>query len=78
MNQKIKLIWDFKGNDAKAIAEHHQLHLQEFGLKEKLPILAVGIEALHPTHFIAFLIVYESQVILVRDALLPNRAEIVE
>ena len=36
MNQKIKLIWDFKGEDAKKIAEHHQIHLKEFGLKESI------------------------------------------
>lgn len=78
MNRKIKLIWDFKGEDAKAIAEHHQLHLEEFGLKEHLPILSSGVEELNSIHFIAFLIVNETQVIIVRDALLPHRAEIIE
>ncbi len=78
MNQKIKLIWDFKGEDAKKIAEHHQIHLKEFGLKENLPILAFGVAEINPIHFIAFLIVNEAQVIVVRDALLPHRAEIVE
>ena len=78
MNRKIKLIWDFKGEDAQKIAEHHQIHLQEFGVKENLPILAFGIESLNPQHYIAFLIVYETQVVLLRDTLLPNRAEIAE
>ena len=78
MNQKIKLIWDFKGNDAKKIAEHHQVHLEEFWAKEKILTLDFGVEEISNIHFIAFVIVYESQVIIIRDALLPNRAVIVK
>ena len=29
-NRKIKLIWDFRGPDAQATAEHHTIHLRFF------------------------------------------------
>ena len=36
MNRKIKLIWDFRGQEAQKIAEHHAIHLEEFAVKENL------------------------------------------
>lgn len=78
MERTIKLIWDFNGDDAIHFAEHHKEHLSEFAHKEKLLLKESGIEQLSPTHVIAYLLVNESQVYTVRDALKPKRAEIVE
>jgi len=36
MDRKIKLLWDFRGEDAKEIAKHHTIHLKEFATLEKL------------------------------------------
>ena len=78
MNRKIKLIWDFKGDDGKKTAEHHVIHLKEFDTKENLNSIDFGIETINELHSIAFMTVNESIVFKVRDALLPHRAEIVE
>ena len=72
----IKLIWDFKGDDAEQTAEHHIIHLKEFSIKEKLILNTTGVETLNEFHSIAFLNVMESEVFKVRDALIPHRAEI--
>lgn len=75
-NRTIKLIWDFKGDEAEKTAEHHTIHLKEFSIKEKLILSDVGVEKISEYHFIAFLNVMESEVYTVRDALIPHRAEI--
>lgn len=76
MHPKIKLIWDFKGNEAKEIAKHHVIHLNEFTTKEKISNISAGIEVVSDIYCIAFLVVNEQDVIIVRDALKPHRGEI--
>jgi len=73
--KKLKLIWDFHGPDAQKIAEHHEIHLKEFIAKEKLPLEITGVEKISDLHSIAFLVVYENEMIVVRDALKPHRGE---
>lgn len=76
-NRKIKVIWDFKGDDAMQTAEHHIIHLEEFSIKENLILSEVGVEKISPLHYIAYLNVMESEVYTVRDALIPHRAEVI-
>ena len=76
MNRQIKLIWDFKGPNALHIAQHHEIHLQEFISIEKLPIHTTGFSSLNEMHSIAWMVVNESYMISVRDALKPHRGEI--
>lgn len=78
MNRTIKLIWDFKGEDAEQTAKHHVIHLKEFASKENLTKNEAGIEKLNDSHTIAYMLVKENEVFSVRDALIPHRAEIVE
>ena len=33
MSRKIKLLWDFRGPDAKETAKHHTIHLKDFATK---------------------------------------------
>jgi hypothetical protein len=75
MEKKLKLIWDFYGPDAQKIAEHHEIHLKEFIQKEKLKNQITGVESQNENQSIAFLVVNESEMILVRDTLKPNRGE---
>lgn len=77
INRKIKVIWDFKGEDAEQTAQHHSIHLKDFSIKEKLSLNEVGVNNLTEFHSIAFLNVMENEVLKVRDALIPDRAEIV-
>lgn len=73
--KKLKLIWDFHGPDAQKIAEHHEIHLKEFIAKENLPLEITGTEQISDLQSIAFLVVYENEMLPVRDALKPHRGE---
>ena len=73
MDQKIKLIWDFRGPDAQAFAEHHAVHLKEFAIKEKLSLNETECLCETEGHWVACLFVTENEMIVVRDALRPHR-----
>jgi hypothetical protein len=76
MERKIKLIWDFRGPAAAKTAEHHEIHLKEYIITEKLPLNITGFEIINEMHTIAFMVVTDENMILVRDALKPHRAEL--
>jgi hypothetical protein len=72
----IKLIWDFRGQDAFKIAQHHEIHLKEYIVKENLDLNVTGFESKNEWHAIAFMVVVRTNMIAVRDALKPHRAEL--
>lgn len=74
--RKLKLIWDFRGPDARKIAEHHEIHLKEYILLEKLNITLTGTDNLSDLHTIAFLVVDEDKMKPIRDALKPHRGQV--
>lgn len=74
--RKLKLIWDFKGPGAERTAEHHALHLKEFIQSNKLSLNITGFEPVNEHHCIAFMVVYESEMPPVRDALKPHRGQV--
>ena len=76
MSRQIKLIWDFRGEAAAKIAEHHEMHLNEYIAMEKFPITITGFELKNEIHAIAFMVVTDENMIQVRDALKPHRGEI--
>ncbi len=76
MSRQIKLIWDFRGQDAARIAEHHEIHLKEYIAIEKFPMNITGFEIINEHYAIAFMVVSEEYMIQVRDALKPHRGEI--
>ncbi len=78
MQRKIKLIWDFRGEAASKIAEHHEKHLKEFIILEKLPINITGFEIIDELYSIAFMVVTDENMIQVRDSLKPHRGELFE
>lgn len=73
--KKLKLIWDFYGEDGKKTAEHHEIHLKEFIIYKQLPINNTGVQKISDNHHTAFMIVAESDMIMVRDLLKPHRGE---
>ena len=77
MNKKAKLIWEFSGQDAEPMAQHHAKHLKEFAEREQIVHFGSGITA-SENHAEAYLIVGEKDMIAVRDALRPKRGEWVE
>lgn len=73
---KLKLIWDFRGPDALKIAEHHVVHLKEYISIQKLELNITGFEQISELHAIAFMVVEESEMKPIRDALKPHRGQI--
>ncbi|KVV15907.1 hypothetical protein ACRASX_07805 [Flavobacterium sp. TMP13] len=78
MSRQIKLIWDFRGPAAAKTAEHHDIHLKEYiAIKEIEPNIS-GFEIKNDMYAIAFMVVTDENMILVRDALKPHRGELYE
>lgn len=76
MNRKIKLLWDFRGPDAKETAKHHTIHLKEFATIEKLAFHEIDIQEQNPMLVYAFITVDEKDMKIYRDALKPQRGEV--
>tara|TARA_B110000046_G_scaffold95045_1_gene102791 strand:+ start:11762 stop:12001 length:240 start_codon:yes stop_codon:yes gene_type:complete len=78
MDRRIKLIWDFFGDDSKKTAEHHAIHLNEFAKMKGLENTDSGSEEITGQEHLAFIVVGEEHMILVRDSLRPKRGQWVE
>lgn len=78
MNRKIKLIWDFKGEDALQTAKHHCVHLKEFTQIDALSYHEINHSQINKMHSIAFIIVDETDMKTYRDALKPHRGVLAE
>jgi len=74
--RKIKLIWDFRGSTAEKTAQHHQIHLEEYIISQNLALNITGHQIINDMHAIAFMVVMESGMTSVRDALKPHRGEV--
>jgi hypothetical protein len=74
--KEIKLIWDFRGPTSAKIAEHHEIHLKEYILAEKLSPNITGFEILNEMYAIAYMVVTDETMVQVRDALKPHRGEV--
>ena len=73
--ERVKMIWDFRGPNAGKIAKHHSIHLKEFATIEKLSDVLVGDEQLSEMHAIAFMVVDQKLVSDLRARLKPNRGQ---
>ena len=76
MLRQIKLIWDFRGPTAAKTAEHHEIHLKQYIVAEKLSMNVTGFEIKNEMHAIAFMVVTDENMIQVRDSLKPHRGEL--
>ncbi|MBU2951545.1 hypothetical protein KO493_12635 [Tamlana agarivorans] len=74
--RKLKLIWDFHGPHAEKTAAHHNIHLKDYIKLENLDISITGVSNLSEMHSIAFLVVNESEMKPIRDALKPHRGQV--
>jgi len=76
LNRRIKLIWDFKGEESFKIAEHHCVHLKEFAQIDKLKFHEINSNKISDNHSEAYIVVNEADMIIFRDALKPHRGEV--
>lgn len=74
--RNLKFIWDFRGPDAEHIAKHHLIHLKEYVAIEQLNITIFDVQQLSEMHWIAFMVVPESIMKTLRDALKPHRGQV--
>lgn len=74
--RRIKMIWDFRGPNSKPTAGHHVIHLQEFVANHKLPETIVEISEVNEMHTIAFLVIDETYMKMIRDRLKPHRGQL--
>jgi len=74
--RNIKMIWDFRGPEAKRIAEHHEIHLKDYIRIEKIENAFTGLETVNDMHSLAFMVVNEDQMQPIRDALKPHRGQV--
>ena len=74
--RKLKLIWDFRGPTACKTAEHHEIHLKEYIITENLELNITGFEMISDMHAMAFMVVNETEMKPVRDALKPHRGQV--
>ncbi len=63
------------GPHANGTAAHHAIHLKEYGERAQIELFGCGTEDLSDMHSLAYMIVEEKDMITVRDALRPQRAE---
>lgn len=75
-NRQIKFIWDFYGEDAKEIAQHHARHLVTFFELNKLKSTEINSELITDGKSIAYVICEESNVQIIKNSLRPHRATI--
>ncbi len=74
--RELKLIWDFRGPASAKTAEHHEIHLKEYAQIESITPVITGFEIFSEMHAIAYIVVNESIMKPVRDALKPHRGEV--
>ena len=73
MERHIKLIWDFRGEDAKELARAYEEHLQSYPLADL--DCKTGSSSLSSRHSIAYMVVPETYLTPVRHTLKPHRGE---
>ena len=77
MENKIRLVWDFRGADALKTAEHQLTHLVEFMIKENISCLDKSLEQISKLQSICWIIIKESDLDFVKKRLKPNRGFLV-
>lgn len=76
MPRQLKLIWDFRGTVAEKTAAHHELHLKEYIAINGIDPTITGHTKLSEMHSIAYMVVNEHDMPMVRDRLKPHRGEL--
>jgi hypothetical protein len=74
--RKIKMIWEFRGPNAMKTAEHHEIHLKEYLQQEKMEYHFTQCNAISEFEAEAVLVVDETHMNLIRQALKPHRGQV--
>ncbi len=74
----IQLIWDFRGPNARRLARHFELQLQEFMVNEELEPRIAGSKELGIRHSIAYMVIPQHRLEEIRALLNPHRGQYYE
>jgi hypothetical protein len=74
--ERVKMIWDFRGPNARQIAEHHLIHLNEFMELEGWDGILSGTETISEMHHTAYMVVMKKDVDVLRNRLKPHRGQV--
>ena len=74
VSRQLKMVWEFRGPTAEKTAEHHVIHLNDFFKMQDKTHLGTGVEVFSESAAIAFVIINEEDMALVRDRLKPHKA----
>ncbi len=69
----VKALWDFRGPAAKRTAEHFEIHLKEFALKEGFQLDNSGLIAHNEFLYSIYWVMPKEIALKIKDALKPNR-----
>ena len=72
MNNNIKLVWNFSGNDALEIARHHLKHIEEYVLLENIPLVKKGSKKINEFSAISYIVVTQNFLTKVKNDLKPH------
>ena len=75
--ERIKLIWDFRSQDAEKIASHHVKHLVEYITSKSIIDTNASFEKINDMHWTAFIETDKVNMIELRDNLKPHRGELI-
>ena len=77
MENKIRLVWDFRGVDALKTAEHQLTHLVEFMIKEDISYLDKSSEQISELHSIFSIVIKDNNLDFVKQRRKPQRGLLV-
>ena len=77
MSKKVKLTWNFSGNDSKKIADHFLIHLNEYIKHNDIIFFDMSVHILNEFSSTAYIIINQENLIKIRDDLRPHQAFIV-
>ncbi len=76
--KKVKLIWDFRGENTFNMATHYNKHLVEFFDAKKINLFKSGVDKMSDYYHITYAIIEEKDVNIVKHPLKPHRALLVD
>ncbi len=76
--KKIKLIWDFRGPNSMNTSIHHEKHIKEFFISEKMDLIESGTESSNDFHYFAYAIILVKDLEKIKSILKPNRGKVVD
>jgi len=74
--RKIRLIWDFRGPEAKHIAQHHRVHLDEYIELNDIEGASTEVTRISDMYTVAIMVVNEEDVARLRESLKPHRGQV--